>query len=131
MLQVGRSSVRFPMVEFFIDIILPGSHYGPGDDSASNRNEYQEYLLGGKGGRYVGLTTLPPSCADCLEIWEPQSPGTLRACKGIALPLQHVLSITVFCFRIYRIGRRVSSLKLSCLFVIILTVDSRPTNDIR
>ena len=24
---------------------------------------------GGKGGRYVGLTTLPPSCADCLEIW--------------------------------------------------------------
>jgi len=26
---------------------------------------------GGKGGRCVGLTTLPPSCADCLEIWEP------------------------------------------------------------
>jgi hypothetical protein len=23
---------------------------------------------GGKGGRWVGLTTLPPSCADCLEI---------------------------------------------------------------
>jgi hypothetical protein len=30
------------------------------------RNEYQEYFLGGKGGRCVGLTTLPPSCADCL-----------------------------------------------------------------
>src|SRR5215510_10992122 len=41
----------------------------------------------GKGGRYVRLTTLPPSCADCLEIWEPQPPGTLRACQGIALPL--------------------------------------------
>ena len=44
----------------------------------------------GKGGRCVGLTTLPPSCADCLEIWEPQPPGTLRAfqaCNGIALPL--------------------------------------------
>ena len=27
-----------------------------------------------KGGRCVGLTTLPPSCADCLEIWEPQTP---------------------------------------------------------
>jgi len=26
---------------------------------------------GGKGGRCVGLTTLPPSCADCHEIWEP------------------------------------------------------------
>jgi hypothetical protein len=30
-----------------------------GVDSACNRNEYQEYFLGGKGGRSVGLTTLP------------------------------------------------------------------------
>jgi hypothetical protein len=37
----------------------------------------------GKGGWCVGLTTLPPSCADCLEIWEPQPPGTLRACPGL------------------------------------------------
>ena len=28
-------------------------------------------------GQYVGSTTLPASCADCLEIWEPQPPGTL------------------------------------------------------
>jgi hypothetical protein len=28
-------------------------HYGPGVESASNRNEYQKYILGGKGGRYV------------------------------------------------------------------------------
>ena len=28
-----------------------------------------------KGGRSTGLTTLPPPCADCLEIWEPQLPG--------------------------------------------------------
>jgi hypothetical protein len=26
---------------------------------------------------------LPPSCADCHEIWEPQPPGTLRACPGL------------------------------------------------
>jgi len=26
---------------------------------------------------------LPRSCADCLEIWEPQPPGTLRACPGL------------------------------------------------
>ena len=58
-------------------------HCGPGVDSASNRNEYQEYFLGGKGGRCLGLTTLPPSCVDCLEIWEPQPPGTLRACSGL------------------------------------------------
>jgi hypothetical protein len=50
---------------------------------ASNRNEYQEYFLGGKGVRYVGLTTLPLSCADCLEIWEPRPTGTLRACPGL------------------------------------------------
>jgi len=41
-------------------------HSVPGVDSAPNRNDYQYYLLGGKGGRCVGLTTLPPSCADCL-----------------------------------------------------------------
>jgi len=59
-------------------------HHGRGVDSTSNRNEYQEYFLGGcKGGQCVGLTTLPPSCADCLEIWEPQPPGTLRACPGL------------------------------------------------
>ena len=51
--------------------------------SASNRNEYQEYFLGGKGGRCVGATTSPPSCADCLEIWEPHPPGTVRACPGL------------------------------------------------
>jgi hypothetical protein len=66
-------------------------HYGLGVDSASNRNEYHEYFLGGKGGRCVGLTTLPTSCGDCLEVWEPQPPGTLRASPGlynrIALPL--------------------------------------------
>jgi hypothetical protein len=32
-------------LEFFIDIILLVA-LGPGVDSASNRNEYQEYFLG-------------------------------------------------------------------------------------
>ena len=36
---------------FFIDIKSFRSHYGPGVESASNRIEYQEYFLGGKGGR--------------------------------------------------------------------------------
>jgi len=35
-------------LEFFIDIITFRSHYGPGVDSASNRNEYQEHFLEGK-----------------------------------------------------------------------------------
>jgi hypothetical protein len=35
------------------------------------------------GGRSVGLTTLPPSCADRLNIWQPQPPGTHRASQGL------------------------------------------------
>jgi len=58
-------------------------HCGSGVDSASNRNEYQEYFLGGKSDKFVGLTTLPPSCADYNEIWNPQPPGPLRACPGL------------------------------------------------
>ena len=30
-----------------------------------------------KGCWCLGLTILPPSCADCNEIWEPVPPGTL------------------------------------------------------
>ena len=62
-------------------------HYGLGIDSVSNRNEYEEYFLGGKGGRFVGLT-LPPSCADCLEIRESHTLGTLRVCNS---PVQGLL----------------------------------------
>jgi hypothetical protein len=39
---------------------IPEGVIGHGVDSASNRDEYQEYFLGSQGGRCVGLTTLPP-----------------------------------------------------------------------
>jgi len=52
---------------------------------SSKRNEYQRYLLGIEGGRRVGLTSLKPSFADCLEIWDPQPTGTLRACPGLLM----------------------------------------------
>ena len=55
---------------FFFDTKSFRSHYGPGVDSASNRNEYQEYFLGGKGGRCVRMTTTTILCR-CHEIWEP------------------------------------------------------------
>jgi len=85
----GRSWVQFPMVslEVFIDIILPAALW-LGSQLSLFRNENQECFLGGKGGRCLGLTTLPPLCADCLEIWEPQPPGpseTVQACNGIAV----------------------------------------------
>ena len=49
-LQIGRLLVRSLLVslEFFIHIKSFRSHYGPGVDSASNRNEYQEHFLGVK-----------------------------------------------------------------------------------
>jgi len=42
--------VRFQLVslEFFMDIKYFRSQYGPGVDSTSNRNEYQENSLGVK-----------------------------------------------------------------------------------
>jgi len=59
----------------FIDLNLPATQ-DPGVDSATNRNEYQEYILGGKNGWLVGLITLPPSCDECLKIlgasWSPK-----------------------------------------------------------
>ena len=50
MLQIGRLLARSQLVslEFFIDIKSFRSHYGPGVDSVSNRNEYQEYFFGVK-----------------------------------------------------------------------------------
>jgi hypothetical protein len=71
------------VIGIFYCHIPSGRTTAPGVDSVSNRNEYQEYYLGGKGGQCVGLTTLPASCAGCLEIWESQPPGTLRACPGM------------------------------------------------
>jgi hypothetical protein len=55
-LQAKRSRVRFPSLSFL-------SRFSRG----------------------VGLTTLALSCTDCLKIWDPQTPGTIRACPGIAL----------------------------------------------
>ena len=43
----------------------------------------REYFLGGKGGRCLGLTTLPPSSANLIEIWERLTPWILRACSGL------------------------------------------------
>ena len=50
MLQIGRLLVQSQMVSlgFFIDIKSFRSQYGPGVDSAFNRNEYQDHFLGVK-----------------------------------------------------------------------------------
>ena len=45
---------------------------------SSNRNEYQELFLWGNGGRCIGLTTLPLSSADWLEVL-----GASTACAAL------------------------------------------------
>jgi len=78
-------------LEFFIDIILLVT-LGTGVDPASNRNEYQKYFLGGKGGQCLGMTTLPPcvlivlKCGS-LNLLEPSGP--VQACNGTALTYMH------------------------------------------
>jgi hypothetical protein len=75
-------------MEVFIDITLSASLWPWGRLSLWRKWE-PGIPPWGKGGRCVGLTTLPPSSAHCLKIWVPQPPGTLRpcqACNGIALP---------------------------------------------
>ena len=46
--QKLAGSIPAGVTGYFIDIKSFRSHYGPGVDSASNRNEYQEYFLGVK-----------------------------------------------------------------------------------
>jgi hypothetical protein len=57
-----------------------------------------------RSGRYVGLTTLPPSCANCLEIWEPQTLGTIvpvQACNCL-------LAVNLSNSRILEFGRGIA-----------------------
>jgi hypothetical protein len=61
----------------------------------SKKYEYEECFLWGKGGRCFGLTNLPPSCADFLEMWETQPPGTVRTCKGLYRDVLHFTLYTL------------------------------------
>ena len=78
-LQAGRSRFISWWCHWnsFIDIICTmalGSTQTPKEMSTRNIS-----WRGVKDWHCRGLTTLPPSCANCLEIWEPQPPGTLTA----------------------------------------------------
>ena len=90
MLQTGRLWVWFPTVslEFFSDIILVVALW-----PWVRLSLYQKWVPvvfpGGKGGRCIRLTTLPPSCAVVmksgnLNFLEPSGP--LQACNRTALP---------------------------------------------
>jgi len=108
------SRVRFSMVSlaFFIDKSL-SPQYGPRICLAPNRNEYQEYLLGGKGGQCLGLTILSVSCAECLEIWQAQLPGTLRVSNRTVLGLLffHLISVLSISFTGHGVSKDVFTLR--------------------
>jgi hypothetical protein len=92
--HASRSRVWFPRVslDFFIDIRKPSGRTMALGSTQPLTEMRTRNVSWGKGGRCIGLTILPLSCADCLEIWETQPPGTpgpVQACNGIALPLPY------------------------------------------
>ena len=73
----------------------------PGVDSAS-KNEYQD-TPGGKGGRCVRVTTLPPSCAECLVIWSLNRAEPSR-------PHRPVIGVAFF-FKLQKAENQITNLK--------------------
>ena len=57
-------------------------HYGPGVD-CDWHNCVPGLSPGGKGGRYLGLTTLPPSCGDWLGILGASNIWSPKGCRSV------------------------------------------------
>jgi hypothetical protein len=68
------------------------SHYDPGVDSASDRNEYQEYFLGGKGGQCVQLTTI----LMCRVSWNLGASTSWNP-QGLSRPVMGLLYLIFYC----------------------------------
>ena len=60
-IRKAAGSIPAGVSGFFIDINSFRSHHGPGVDSASNRNEHQEYFVGVKTAGKAD--NLPTPCA--------------------------------------------------------------------
>ena len=85
----------------FLRQLLLRPHYGPGVDSSSNRNKYQEYFLGVKAAGAYGsqpyhLHVPIVLKSGSLNSLEPLGP--FQACNGIALPLHQLLMRVVISY---------------------------------
>ena len=92
-------SIPAGVIGFFIDIKSFRSHYGPGVDSASNRNEYREDFLGVKAaGAYScqPTTILVPLSRNlrALTSWNPL--GRPRPVKGLLYLYLYIITNSVF-----------------------------------
>jgi len=66
----------------------------------------KECFLGGKGGQYVGLTTLPRSCAHCLEMWEPLPPGILKTYRDCCTFISQCFCDIYYAHSWYKVSMR-------------------------
>ena len=92
-------SIQTGVSRIFIDITSFWSHYGPGVDSASNRNEYQEYFLGVKAAGAWGWQPYHlhvPIVFKSTSLNLLKSSGPVQACNEIILPLPLPLTL-IYC----------------------------------
>jgi hypothetical protein len=73
-----ESSIPDGVIAIFHRLIPTGRTMALGSTKLLTFMGVRNISWGVKAGRCVELTTLPPSCDDCLEIWESQPPGTLK-----------------------------------------------------
>ena len=101
-LQAGRPRVRFPMGSFgFFFCGLSGCTMALVSTQSVTEMSTRVFYSRGKGGRYVWLTNLPPSCADFVEIL---GASTQRSPTGLSRPFQRYLYLffhyKLFCLRL-------------------------------
>jgi hypothetical protein len=82
-------SISEEVIEIFIDLFLPTA-MALGSNRPLREMSPRGISPGGKGDRCLGLTTLQPSCADCLEILQAL---TSSSTKGLSRPVMLWMSL--------------------------------------
>ena len=78
---------------YFVNVYVLNMALGLAQPPPKKKKPVPGMFLGGKGGRCVGLTTLPPSCADCLEIWETQTFWNPQGLSRLVMGLLYLISV--------------------------------------